>query len=322
MMATFQKSSSMSDDSAYRVAKMLFGLDRGEFDIVLNKLNERYFEPIAQFTKRLSETLSLLFEAIARESNAIAQEIASAPEIPSYEKLLIEKTGYGRLLARLMAHQICRWGRNQAAEINEGRRVRAILDKMAAAKDRSALVMSRRAKNFRDECRILEARYLIEGAIEKANLSLTAIQFDELVELACKRDETACRDLGRISQQLAPNLPGKRGRPISDYTCTHVFLLQWLESSGIQCAYTSSIDNAGFTDPVTRATQLASGNGGFSPLYAQAAQEEFVAFAGLIEDRRPRRCGASAIEDSGNFWPILHFRKFARFAACLFRLNS
>jgi hypothetical protein len=49
MMATFQKSSSMSDDSAYRLAKMLFGLDRGEFDIVLNKLNERYFEPIARF---------------------------------------------------------------------------------------------------------------------------------------------------------------------------------------------------------------------------------------------------------------------------------
>ncbi len=51
MMATFQKSSSMSDDSAYRLAKMLFGLDRGEFDIVLNKPNERYFEPIAQFGK-------------------------------------------------------------------------------------------------------------------------------------------------------------------------------------------------------------------------------------------------------------------------------
>jgi hypothetical protein len=123
-MTTFQKSSSTSDDSAYRLAKMLFGLDRGEFDIALSNLDERYFQPIAQVAKILSETLSLLFEGIARESNAIAQKIASAPEIPSYEKLLIEKTGYGRLLARLMAHQICRWGRNQAAEINEGRRVR------------------------------------------------------------------------------------------------------------------------------------------------------------------------------------------------------
>jgi hypothetical protein len=49
-MATFQTSSSMSDDSAYRLATMLFGLDRGKFDIVLDNL--------AQFAKRLSEKLS------------------------------------------------------------------------------------------------------------------------------------------------------------------------------------------------------------------------------------------------------------------------
>jgi hypothetical protein len=274
MMAAFRKGSSMSDDSAYRLAKMLFGLDRGELDVTLGNLNERYFQPIAQVEKLLSETLSQLFEAIARESNSIARRIASAPEIPSYEKLLIEKTGYGRLLARLMAHQICRWGRNQAAEINVGRRVRAILDKMAAAKDRSALVMSRRAKNVRDKCRSVEARDLIDGAIKKANLSLTAVEFNKLVELACERDETACRDLARMSQQLAPHLPEKRGRPISDYTCIHFFLLRQLESWGNKCAYTSSKDNAGFMDPVTRATQLASGNGGFSPLNANKLQKE------------------------------------------------
>lgn len=155
-----------------------------------------------------------------------------------------------------------------AAQLNEGRKVRAIIDKMADSGGRSALVMSRRAKNFRDICRSVEARHHIEGAIKKANLSLTAVEFDKLVELACERDETACRDLGRLSQQLAPHLPDKRGRPISAETCVHLFLLRWLESSGIQCAYTSSIDNAGFTDPVTQATQLALGNGGFSPLYA------------------------------------------------------
>ena len=268
MMATFQKSSSMSDDLAYRLAKMLFGLDRGEFDIVLNKLNERYFEPIARFAKRLSETRSFLLEAIAREFYAFVQKIEAAPAIPSYEKLLIEKARYGPFLARLMAHQICHWGENLAAELNEGRKVRAIIDKMADSGGRSALVMSRRAKNFRDKCCSVEARHHIEGAIKKANLSLTAVEFDKLVELACERDETACRDLGRLSQQLAPHLPDKRGRPISAETCIHLFLLRQLESSGIQCAYTSSIDNAGFTDPVTQATQLALGNGGFSPLYA------------------------------------------------------
>jgi hypothetical protein len=227
MMATFQKSSSMSDDSAYRLAKMLFGLDRGEFDIVLNKLNERYFEPIAQFAKRLSETRSFLLEAIARESCAFVQKIEAAPAIPSYEKLLIEKARYGPFLARLMAHQICHWGENLAAQLNEGRKVRAIIDKMADSGGRSALVMSRRAKNFRD-------------------------------------DSSYAIGLGQRRLQPAVRI--------------------------------------------------------------QAAQEEFFAsgssFVRLSEGHAPRRCGASAIEDSGNFWPILHFRRFARFAACLFRLNS
>jgi len=267
-MTTFQKSSLTSDDSAYRLAKMLFGLDHADFDIALNNLNERCFQPIAQIAKILSERLSLFLEGIARETTALAQKIAAAPEIPSYENLFTERLGYGRLLARLMAHQICQCGRNLAVEINEGRRVRASIDKMADATGRSALVMSRRAKIFRDRCCSLEARDLIDGAITKANLSLTAVEFDQLVERACERDETACRDLGTMSQRLAPHLPEKRGRPISADTCIHVFLLRQLESSGIRCAYTSSIDNAGFTDPVTRATQLALGNGGFSPLYA------------------------------------------------------
>ncbi|HEY8031345.1 MAG TPA: hypothetical protein VIF02_02915 [Methylocella sp.] len=266
-MATFQKSSSRSDESAY-TAKMLSGLDRGEFRIVLKDLIERNFDPIVQFANKLSEALSRLFETIAREFNALVQKIEAAPEIPSYEKLLIEKTGYGPLLAKFMAHQICHWGRSLAAKINEGRKVRTNIDKIADAGGGSTLVMSRLAKKFRDQCRSVEVQNLIESAIKKANLPLTAVEFDRLVERACERDENACRNLGRLSQQLAPHLPEKRGRPISAETCTHLILLWWLESSGHKCAYTSSPDNAGFTDPVTRATQLASGNGGFSPLYA------------------------------------------------------
>jgi hypothetical protein len=69
-----------------------------------------------------------LLEAIARESISLVQKFEAAREIPSYEKLLIEKAGYGRLMARLMAYQICHCVKNHAAEINEGRRVRAIID--------------------------------------------------------------------------------------------------------------------------------------------------------------------------------------------------
>ena len=293
-MSTFQKTGfSMSNDSAYRLAKMLFGLDRGELDVALDNLNERYFQPIAQFGKRLSETLSLLFEAIARESNSIAQKIEAAPEIPSYENLLTERIGYSRLLARLMAHQICHWGKNQAAEIKEGRRVRASIDKMADAGGRSALVMSRRAKNFRDKCRSVEARDLIEGAIKKANLSLTAVEFNKLVELACERDETACRDLGRISQQLAPHLPEKCGRLISEETCIHLFLLRHLESWGFNTAYTWNDDIQDFVDPVTQATRLALRNDHFSPRYANILHKKNKLLPPVLrvdssEDRAPR----------------------------------
>ena len=147
-----------------------------------------------------------------------------------------------------MAHQICHWGGNLASEIIEGRRVRAIIDKMADAEGRNTLVMSRPAKIFRDECRSVEARDLIEGAIEKANLPLTADQFRGLVELASERDEAASRELARMSRRLAPiclrSADGEFPR------IPALFLLRQLESRGQKCAYTSSTDNAGFVDPV------------------------------------------------------------------------
>jgi hypothetical protein len=164
--------------------------------------------------------------------------------------------------------------------------------------------MSRRAKNFLDQFRSLEARDLIDGAIKKANLSLTAVQFHKLVELACERDETACRDLGRLSQQLAPHLPEKRGRSIREETCIH---LRHLESWGINRAYTYSekddIDD--FVDPVTQATRLALRNDRFSPRYAKKLLKKNPlppVSCGLIEDRAtaPRAVPARAPLSSGS----------------------
>jgi hypothetical protein len=137
-MATFQKNVSMSDDSAYRLAKMLFGLDRGEFDIALNTFNERYFQPIAQFAKALSAMLSPLLEAIARGSISLAQKIEAAPEIPSYEKLLIEKAGYGRLMARLLAHRLIKRVYECFADFAEGNAFWCLMQRGLEALDRFA----------------------------------------------------------------------------------------------------------------------------------------------------------------------------------------
>ena len=188
-----------------------------------------------------------------------------------------EKCGYGETLGRIMAHQLWRWGENFAAEIREGRKLRAGLDRMAKAEGRSALVMSRRAKDLGETYRCLEAGHLlVEGAIEKAGLPLTELEFGELVALAGARDQAACCELARTCRRLAPHLPEQRGRPISDATCIHLFLERQLESWGHNCAYTPATNGAGFTDPVTRATQLASGNGGFSPLHANRLRKKTI----------------------------------------------
>jgi len=169
-------------------------------------------------------------------------------------------------MTRLIHH----WGELQAAEIDEGRRVRAIIDEIARANGRGVLVISRRAKRFRDECSSLEAQDLIDGAVRKAGLSLTATEFSQLIALACQRDKTACRDLAGMAKQLAPHLPEKRGRPISAETCAHIFLLRHLESWGIDRAYTYSEEDGydDFVDPVTQATRIAANNPRFSPLHA------------------------------------------------------
>lgn len=115
-------------------------------------------------------------------------------------------------------------------------------------------------------------------------MSLTDVQFHKLVELACERDETACRDLGRMSKQLAPHLPEKRGRPISEETCIHLFLLHHLESWGINRAYTYSYMDGDFVDPETQATRLALRNNRFSPLYANKLLKKDLLLPALHAD--------------------------------------
>jgi hypothetical protein len=219
-------------------------------------------EPAAVAFVGLLQARDAFGREIRRLGEAFRADVAAAPEIRSYEKLLQEKCGYGETLARIMAHQIWRWGKSLAAEVRDGRKLRASMHGMAKAEGRSALVMSRRAKDLGETYRGLEAGYLlVEGAIEKAGLQLTGLEFGELVALARARDQAACCELARTCRRLAPHLPEQRGRPISDATCIHLFLERQLESWGHNCAYTSASDGAGFTDPVTRATQLASGNG-------------------------------------------------------------
>jgi hypothetical protein len=150
------------------------------------------------------------------------------PETP-HEKLFMERLGYDWLRSRLMTRAVHHLGKLLADEINQGRRVRAIIDEIVKAKDCSTLVISRRAKRFRDECDSDGAHVAINKAAKQADLSMDATEFDQLIEAACQRDQGACRELGRTAEILAPHLPEKSGRPISLETCIHIMFQRHLE---------------------------------------------------------------------------------------------
>ena len=119
-----------------------------------------------------------------------------------HERLLIKSLGYHPLWARVMTRLIYHWGKLFAAEINEGRRVRVIIDEIAKTKDCSALAVSRRAKKLRDECGNSDVQDLIDGAAQKAGLWSTTTEFNLLIDAACERDEAACRELGQMADSF------------------------------------------------------------------------------------------------------------------------
>ena len=233
---------------------------------------ERLFGEIAERAESFLIALAPFLERFAASMNSLAEE----PEAPGYERFFIEWLGYHPLMARWMPSQMHRLGHLLADEINEGRRVRAIVDEIAKAKNSSALVISRRAGKLRDECKSEGAQIAIDRAAQKAGFWLASTEFNQLVEAACERDEAACRELGRMAEQLAPHLPEKRGRRISVETCIHIFFQRHLESAGIKRAYTYSEKdgNDDFVDPVTQATRLAVNNPDFSPVYANRLRKD------------------------------------------------
>jgi hypothetical protein len=198
--------------------------------------------------------------------------LSQEPETPGHEKRFMERFGHDRLTAGLMTLGVHHFGKLLADEINQGRRVRAIIDEIVKTKDCSTLVISRRAKRFRDQCDSHRAHIAINEAAQKAGLSFDAAEFNQLVAAACERNEAACRELGRIAELWVPHLPGKSGRPISAETCIHAMFLAFLQSEGICPAYTySEIDGGDFVDP--EATRLALNKPASSPLHANQVRK-------------------------------------------------
>jgi hypothetical protein len=195
--------------------------------------------------------------------------LSQEPEAPGHEKLILEQPGTNLLTAKLMTRGVRQLGKVLADEINQGRQVRAIADEIAKTKACSPLVISRRARRLRELCDLDGAKVAIPTAAQKAGLSVDLTEFNQLLQSACARDETACRELGQTVARLAPHLPEKSGRPISVETCTHLMFQLYLEHVGLRSSYTySEIEDGDYVDPVTHATRLAVNKPRFSPRYA------------------------------------------------------
>jgi hypothetical protein len=199
----------------------------------------------------------------------LIDSLSQEPETPGHVKLFMGQPGIDLLTAKLMTRAVRQLGKVLADQINQGRRVRAIIDEMEKMEDCSTLVISRRARRLRDLCDLDGAQVAITTAAQKAGLSVDLTEFNQLLQSACARDKTACRELARIAARLAPYLPEKSGRPISVETCTHLMFQRCLEHFGHRSSYTySEIEHGAYVDHVTHATRLAVNKPRFSPRYA------------------------------------------------------
>ncbi len=223
-MSISQESDPPISQTSIRELVQYFGVDDRKLEAA-----ERLLGKIAERVESLLVAVAPFLERFAASMNSLAKE----PEAPGHERFFIEWPGYHTLMARLTARVMHRLGQLLADEINQGRRVRAIVDEIAKRRECSALVISRRARKLREECNSEGASIAIDRAAQKAGFWLASTEFNELVEAACERDEAACRELGRMAEQLAPHLPEKRGRRISVETCIHILFQLYLEDAGM-----------------------------------------------------------------------------------------
>jgi hypothetical protein len=79
-----------------------------------------------------------ILSALADRLDSLSRE----PETPGHEKLFREQLGYDPLRAKFTTRAIHHLGNVLADEINQGRRVRAIIDEMAKTKDCSTLELA------------------------------------------------------------------------------------------------------------------------------------------------------------------------------------
>ena len=99
-------------------------------------------------------------------------------------------------------------------------------------------------------------------------------EFADALEGAVRGDLAACQRVTEVAAVLAPGLSVPRGPKASAASIAHEFSLACVANMAGPKAYTYNPVSGDFTDPLTRATQLAFGDPGFDPRPALRRQKK------------------------------------------------
>jgi hypothetical protein len=242
------------------------------FDFIRTPDGQAMFLGAVEFFRRMDEALK------------------RGPDCPAYEALLCG-IGVEPKQARWMSLFIKRKGPELATDLNAARRLSAVVRRITKSVE-NVPIRARLAREIAMAwANSAEARRLLEIGLSSSRAHLSVWDFEGLVHRAENQDPEACRELGRVAQEIAPFMLDPRGRPISDETATHALLLAALEEYGHPQSFTRDAISGAFVDRATRATRAAMDNLRFDPRKAVKVWATYGAeFGGKRRtERRARR---------------------------------
>jgi hypothetical protein len=195
------------------------------------------------------------------------ERLERLPPAPGYEPMLIER-GHHPLVARGLSYLIIRSGTDEA---HKAKMQRTVVDAIR--------FLAKPARTKRSICR--RAGALLEvwnttselgGVFNHVDVNL--FEFVEALEGAVGGDLAAGRRVAEIAAVLAPGLSARRGPKASAASLSHEFSLVYVANIAGPKAYTYDPVSEDYTDPLTRATQLAFGDPDFDPSPARRRQRK------------------------------------------------
>jgi hypothetical protein len=215
----------------------------------------------------LADRIPAVIERVLIPACEMLERLEKLPPAPGYEPMLIER-GHHPLMARGLSHWIIRSGKEEASK---AKMQRIVVDavRFLAKPGRRKGSISRKAALL---LQIGNTSSNLGDVFDGAHSSV--FELIEALEGAVRGDLAACQRVTEVAAVLAPGLSVPRGPKASAASIAHEFSLACVANMAGPKAYTYNPVSGDFTDPLTRATQLAFGDPGFDPRPALRRQKK------------------------------------------------